>query len=112
MDAENALRFVDVASTDDLAPGQMACLSAGSETVLLCNVAGRFHAVASMCSHEDYPLCIGALQGATVKCSLHGSRFDLCSGEPLDEPADEPIRVYPVRVERGRVLVSLGRLDD
>lgn len=103
-----AVRFVDVGPVDGLAAGQMACLPAGSETVLLCNVDGRFHAVAPMCSHEDYPLCTGALQGETVKCALHGSRFNLISGQPLDEPADEPIRVYPVRVEQGRVLVDIG----
>ena len=100
--------YVDVASVDDLVPGQMACLSAGSLKVLLCNVDGVFHAVSQMCSHEEYPLCIGALQGDTVKCSLHGSRFKLSSGEPMDEPADEPIRVYPVRLADGRVLVDIG----
>ena len=108
MNDSTAVRFVDVGPVDALAAGRMACLPAGSETVLLCNVNGRFHAVAPMCSHEDYPLCTGALQGETVKCALHGSRFNLISGQPMDEPADEPIRVYPVRVEHGRVLVGLG----
>ena len=109
MNADAAIQFVDVAATDALAPGQMACLPAGPDTVLLCNVAGRFHAVAQMCSHEDYPLCLGALQGETVKCSLHGSRFNLLSGQALDEPADEPIQVYPVRVEHGRIWVGVSR---
>ncbi|MGB0713202.1 MAG: non-heme iron oxygenase ferredoxin subunit [Gammaproteobacteria bacterium] len=100
-------QWVDAAAVDDIGPGTMACVDAGPVRVLICNVAGTFHAVAEMCSHEDYPLCIGALQGETVKCSLHGSRFKLTDGAPLDEPADQAIAVYPVRVDGNRILVQV-----
>ena len=46
------------------------------------------------CSHEDYPLSYGCLDGDLIKCSLHGSRFSLLTGAPMDEPADTPIRIY------------------
>jgi len=28
------------------------------------------------------------------------------SGEPLDPPADEPLAVYPVSIEDGRIVVA------
>src|SRR5919206_319964 len=54
------------------------------------------------------------LDGApTIECWLHGSCFDLRTGEPTNLPATEPVDVYPVRVEGEDVLVdteSDGRL--
>ncbi|HYX94846.1 MAG TPA: hypothetical protein VE823_07250 [Geodermatophilus sp.] len=44
---------------------------------------------------------------------MHGSCFDLRTGEPTNLPATEPVDVYPVRVEGEDVLVdteSDGRL--
>ncbi len=74
--------------------------------LLLANVEGQFFLVQEMCSHEDVSLYLGCLQGKTLKCSLHGSRFDLSTGQPLDEPADEPLQIYPVRVENGQIFLS------
>jgi 3-phenylpropionate/trans-cinnamate dioxygenase ferredoxin subunit len=34
-----------------------------------------------------------------VKCPLHGSRFNVCTGEVVDEPADASLRTYAVRVD-------------
>jgi 3-phenylpropionate/trans-cinnamate dioxygenase ferredoxin subunit len=59
-----------------------------------------------MCSHEDYSLWFGCVKGRSIKCSLHGSYFDLASGQPLNEPADCPIRTYPTRTEAGQVWVD------
>ena len=37
-----------------------------------------------------------------IECYLHGSRFDLRTGEPLGLPATEPVAVYPCRSRRRR----------
>ncbi len=42
-----------------------------------------------------------------MKCPLHGSRFSLRTGQPMEDPAEEPLRCYPVRLEGGTVLVSI-----
>jgi 3-phenylpropionate/trans-cinnamate dioxygenase ferredoxin subunit len=41
-------------------------------------------------------------------CPLHGSVFDVRTGEVLNLPATEPVRTYPVKVEAGVVKVSVG----
>ncbi len=46
-----------------------------------------------------------------VKCPLHGSRFNVCTGKALEEPAEENLRTYPVRLEGGRILVGLREAD-
>ena len=100
-------RRVDLGAADDLSPGtmQMAWVD-GTEPVLRVNVGGIVSAVQGICSHEYFELDKGFLTAGTLTCALHLSRFELASGEPLDPPADEPLAVYPVSVENGRILVD------
>jgi len=44
----------------------------------------------------------------TVECWLHGSCFDLRTGEPTGLPATEPVPVYPVKIEGDEVYVALS----
>lgn len=99
--------FVMVASVDDLPSGRMTCVKVEGHRLLLANVDGTFYATDDTCTHEDASLSSGSLHGDYVKCPLHGSRFSLRTGEPTEEPADEPVNCYPVRVEGNSVLVKL-----
>lgn len=98
--------WTKVARADELAPGQMKRIEAGGKRLLLCNADGRYYVVDEMCSHEDYSLFLGCIQDGRIKCSLHGSYFDLATGKPTVEPADEPICTYPVAVDGGKVWVN------
>ena len=49
----------------------------------------------------------GEVDGCTLECWLHGSRFDLRTGKPLGPPATQPVRTYPVSVADGDVYVDL-----
>ena len=98
--------FEEIAEEGELSPGQMKKIQAGGKHLLLCNAEGDYYVVDEMCSHEDYLLHLGCIQGKKIKCSLHGSYFDLESGEALVDPADEPIGTYPVKVETGRIWVD------
>lgn len=101
-------QFEAVAAADELKPGQMKRVSVAGRALLLCNAEGDLFCVDEMCSHEDYSLYFGCIKGKSIKCSLHGSYFSLEDGRPLNEPADCPIRSYPVKVEDGRVWVDAG----
>jgi 3-phenylpropionate/trans-cinnamate dioxygenase ferredoxin component len=43
-----------------------------------------------------------------IECWLHGSRFDLRTGEPLGLPATEPVAVYPCQISGNDVLVDVS----
>ncbi|MDQ1022991.1 3-phenylpropionate/trans-cinnamate dioxygenase ferredoxin subunit [Streptomyces umbrinus] len=62
-------------------------------------------AIHDVCSHSAVPLSEGEVDGCTVECWLHASRFDLRTGHPLDPPATRPVPVYPVLIEDGSVYV-------
>ena len=42
-----------------------------------------------------------------VECPLHGSAFNVETGEPDCPPATEAVQVYPVTVEGDDVLVDV-----
>ncbi|NEV64153.1 non-heme iron oxygenase ferredoxin subunit [Thiorhodococcus minor] len=98
--------FVAVATTDAIPDGKFIKVMAGERPFIIARVNDSFYAVEDNCSHEDYPLSFGCLDGDCIKCSLHGSRFSLVTGDPLDEPADAPIRTYAVKVADGQVWLD------
>lgn len=100
------MAWVDAAGVDELQPGQMKRVEAEGRKLLLCNTEGGHFCIDEMCSHEDYSLWFGCIKGKSIKCSLHGSYFDLASGQPLNEPADCPLKTYAVKIEDGRVWVN------
>ncbi|MFJ8028504.1 non-heme iron oxygenase ferredoxin subunit [Streptomyces sp. NPDC096311] len=69
---------------------------------------GEVFAIHDVCSHSAVSLSEGEADGCTVECWLHGSRFDLRTGKPLDPPASRPVPVYPVRIDDGRVYVDVA----
>ncbi|MFI6757635.1 non-heme iron oxygenase ferredoxin subunit [Micromonospora sp. NPDC050397] len=79
----------------------------GTEIALVHADDDAFYAIRDECSHASVALSEGELDGCTLECWLHGSRFDLRTGEPSGLPATEPVPVYPVEVRDGDVFVSL-----
>jgi len=99
--------LVEVGKAGELQPGTMKRIDINGRRILLANVDGRFYAADDTCTHEDASLSMGLLRGAFVKCPLHGSRFNVCTGEVLEEPAEENLKTYPVQVEGDSILVRL-----
>ena len=98
--------FVEVAETGDVAPGEMLRVHAYGSWIVVVNVAGEYFAIADACSHESASLYKGALKDDCISCPLHGSRFNVRTGEPIEEPAEDPVDTYPVRVLNGMILLG------
>ncbi|RUL94409.1 non-heme iron oxygenase ferredoxin subunit [Verrucosispora sp. FIM060022] len=79
----------------------------GTQIALVHGEDDQFYAVRDECSHAAVALSEGEVEGCTLECWLHGSRFDLRTGEPTGLPATEPVPVYPVEVRDGDIYVSL-----
>ena len=69
---------------------------------------GELHAVSDICSHQDVSLSEGEVDDCAIECWLHGSRFDLRTGEPTGLPATRPIPVYRLAVEGDDVFVDVS----
>ncbi|MBG0563590.1 non-heme iron oxygenase ferredoxin subunit [Actinoplanes aureus] len=66
----------------------------------------NFYAVRDECSHASVALSEGEVDGCTLECWLHGSRFDLRTGEPSGPPAIEPVATFAVEIRDGDIYVS------
>ena len=92
---------------EDLLPGSVKEFDAGGKKVLLANIGGTVYAASGTCTHEDADLADGAYYDGEVACPLHGSSFDLRTGEALTPPAMEPLQTFPVEVRDGEIVLSL-----
>jgi 3-phenylpropionate/trans-cinnamate dioxygenase ferredoxin subunit len=104
------LALIDVCPVEELPPGSVKIVRAGSIAVGVYNLDGEFYAIEDRCSHDDGPLAEGEFEPdeAVVICPRHGSKFDIRSGRPLSLPAYEPVDTFPVTVEDGWVKVNLS----
>jgi len=95
-------------AVDEVAKGAALRVELGGVDVAIVHADDdNFYAIHDECSHAAVPLSDGEVDGCTLECWLHGSRFDLRTGEPTGLPATEPVPVYPVEIRDGSVYVSL-----
>lgn len=103
---------VDVCALGDIPDGGCLAVMVEDTPLALVRTEGEVFAIFDRCSHADVALSEGEVTGCEIECWLHGSSFDLRTGEPLSLPATAPVPVYPVTVagsgDDARVTVTLA----
>ena len=99
--------YVRVCSLAELPQEGAIGVEVGDLPVALVRTGGEVFALYDECSHERVLLSEGEIYDHTVECWLHGSCFDLRTGNPTGPPASKPVRTYPVKVEGDDVYVAL-----
>ena len=97
-----------ICQIDDLKPNSMKRFRVGEKNVLLVRIKDDFFALEDNCSHEDFPLSDGFLDGDKVVCSMHAASFAIRTGEALTMPAFEDIETYSVRIDQNDVYVKVS----
>jgi len=85
----------------EVKPGSTRLLQVDGQDVTVYNVRGSFFATQDACSHAGGPLSEGDLEGFTVTCPWHGSRFDVHDGRVLRGPAQQALKTYKVTIANG-----------
>jgi 3-phenylpropionate/trans-cinnamate dioxygenase ferredoxin component len=98
--------FSRACALSDLPAEGVIGVEVDGEPVAVARVAGEVFAVRDVCSHAEVPLSEGEVYDHTVECWLHGSCFDLRTGQPTGPPATKPVPVYPVKIEGDDVYVA------
>ena len=96
--------FVRACRVADVAPESAIPVEIGGTELAIVHSDGQFYAIADECSHASIPLSEGDVGDGEIECYLHGSRFDLRTGEPIGLPATEPVPIYRCVVEGDDVL--------
>ena len=104
---DDQLEYVTVASTDKIRKGERLIFDVAGDLIAVFNVAGRYYAIADICSHDDGPVAEGEVSGKEIVCPRHGARFNLETGEALTLPAVVDIPAYPVRVVGDEIQIGI-----
>ena len=83
----------------DFAAGTATRVMAGEAAVAVVVTAeGELFAVSDTCTHAEVSLSEGEVEDCAIECWLHGSRFDLRTGEPSGPPATTALATYEVAI--------------
>ena len=99
--------FVRVCALSDVPEGGALGVEVEGTPIAVVRTGGEIYALRHVCSHAEVPLSEGELYDHTLECWLHGSCFDVRTGEPTGPPATEPVPTYPVKTEGDDVYVAL-----
>jgi 3-phenylpropionate/trans-cinnamate dioxygenase ferredoxin subunit len=97
-----------VATLDELEDGGAKQVVVKGEPVGLYRAGDKVFAVHDICTHEEAYLHEGEFDPdeLEIECPLHGSCFNVETGEVRILPATQPITTYQVRIEGDKVLVG------
>ena len=90
------------------APGMVRVVVCDLPICLVRAEDGCFYAIEDRCSHEDYALSEGELDGYTVECPRHGSRFDVRTGDVLNPPAVLPVATFDLELIDDEVTIHVA----
>lgn len=101
--------FQAIGRLDDIEIGSAIKVTVGGLPVAVVHLDdGEVRAVHNICSHQQCELAPdGWVEDNRIECVLHGSMFDLSTGEPDSLPAILAIPVYACKVEAGQVMVDV-----
>jgi nitrite reductase/ring-hydroxylating ferredoxin subunit/uncharacterized membrane protein len=110
-DAENELPkdFTKVMAADQLPEGKPVKATVDGTDIFLLKRGEQIYGLANNCSHLGGPLSEGEVEGDSVRCPWHGSRFCLKNGEVLDGPAVHPQPALDVVVRDGQIEVRVSQ---
>ena len=101
--------FTRVLAKSDLPAGEMKRVHYHDTPLLLVKRDARVCALVETCTHLGGPLAEGSLEGDTVVCPWHSSRFALESGAVVDGPSAFAQPFLEVRIRDGQIEVRAHR---
>jgi 3-phenylpropionate/trans-cinnamate dioxygenase ferredoxin subunit len=106
--------FETVARLEEIPDSGMVQVVVRGDVVGLYRVGERVFALNDVCTHEEAYLSEGEFDpdDLEVECPLHGSRFNVETGDVRILPATRPVATYEVRVEGADVLVGPRRAGE
>jgi 3-phenylpropionate/trans-cinnamate dioxygenase ferredoxin component len=113
--------LIEVAKSSELKDGSMKKAKIQGHEVLLAKVGGKYYAVDNKCPHFGGDLSEGKLEGTSIVCPRHRSKFDLRDGRVIQwtnwsgiklnlakvfrQP--RPLKTYSVKEEGDKILVDI-----
>lgn len=96
--------YHDALAADDVPEGTMRAVTINDVSILIARVGGEVYAIRNQCGDSPLPLDLGTLDGAEIKCTWHGCRYDVRTGR--QRGSDGRVQTVPVTTAGGRIRVA------
>lgn len=98
---------VRVCSVAEVPHGEALSVPVGGVPVAVVRLGDDWYAIGDVCTHKEVSLADGEVRPDTCElvCPLHGSPFNLRTGEPSEPPASQPVVTYGVVIDGDDVRV-------
>ncbi|MGW4464193.1 Rieske (2Fe-2S) protein [Micromonospora sp. NPDC004704] len=77
---------------------------AAKDVVVTQPTKGEFKAFSAICTHQNCP--VTNVDGGTINCSCHGSKFSITDGSVKNGPATRPLAAKDVKVEGENITLA------
>jgi Rieske Fe-S protein len=92
-----------LASTADIPVGG-GKIFAEKDVVVTQPAAGTFKAFSATCTHQGCP--VAAVDGGTINCNCHGSKFKIADGSVAKGPAAKPLAAKTIKVDGTSITLA------
>ncbi|MEV4756181.1 Rieske (2Fe-2S) protein [Micromonospora sp. NPDC049559] len=92
-----------LAKTADIPVGGGAIFAAKG-VVVTQPTAGDFKGFSAICTHQGCP--VASVDGGTINCTCHGSKFSIADGSVKTGPATKPLAAKNVSVEGDNITLA------
>jgi 3-phenylpropionate/trans-cinnamate dioxygenase ferredoxin subunit len=102
-------QWIEVCATGDIDAEDVRRFDhAGQTFAIYRSPDDEFYATDGLCTHEKVHLADGLVMDNIIECPKHNGRFDYRDGAAKGAPACVNLKIYPVKVEAGKVLIDTG----
>lgn len=100
--------WIEVGTVEDIPRlGARVVKTAQGDIGVFRTTDDEIFALRDRCPHRGGPLSQGIVHGKRVTCPLHNWNIDLSNGEAV-APDEGCAASYPVKLEDGKIFLSLG----
>ena len=100
--------WISVAKLSDVAEGSVIGVETMGLSLAVYHLNGGDICVTdNVCTHAFALLSEGWLEDNVIECPLHAGQFDVRTGKGLGAPIEADLRVFPVKVEGGEILIEV-----
>jgi thiamine pyrophosphate-dependent acetolactate synthase large subunit-like protein/nitrite reductase/ring-hydroxylating ferredoxin subunit len=111
-DKNNKLEWHLIAAVDELPEGRVKTVTAGTHSMALTHIDGKYHAMDNRCPHQGGPLGEGSIEKGKdgecmLRCPWHGWDFDPKTGLPPGGHEDSGQTMFPLEVRDDGIYIGL-----
>lgn len=105
------MQFIKLAKTGDFSETRIKSFQIlGKFIAIVREPDGSFYATEIACKHQNADLTTGRFEGDLVTCARHGWKYNIRTGECLNQNA-APLRRHALKVEGEDLLVSIAPVE-